>query len=249
MEQNPVPSTASRELSITDAENSRSIVRLVPPAVSQLFQDHIFTHEEFFNLDEKELYKRLRDTNAQPSPTDNRLRLKFWMEYDRVQDRQESQINITNVVAGICSREFFYKNYLKNPYKCAWLLCPPAGYMVKAEEALEFSLEQLRDLLEQPHIGAGGKVDTKLGELKVKIFAMLDARVKGAVVQKNLNLNVSTSNDSVAKAAVASTTDDMRRQLKELERRNRVAANLPLDNEMRVEGESGEKPDIEVERA
>lgn len=234
-----VPSalTPAHEIAILDATNDRSIVRLVPNTVSESITQHSFEKPELFDKDEHELHKYLREQNRTPTATDNRLRLKFWTEYDRAMSRGEKAMNMVNVLAGVCSRELFYGHYLRNPHKVAWLLCPPTGYMVKAEEALEFGLEQLRDILNQPHT-IGGKVDTKLGELKAKIVMMLDTRVKGAVVQKQMNLNVNTSNESVAKAAAAGTMEDLQRQLLDLERRNRVAQNLPL---------ASEKPVIDVD--
>jgi hypothetical protein len=224
-----------QDLSLADPKDPRSIINLVPSAVKEALDHHLFEKEELFNTDERELYKYLRANNYQPSPTDNRLRLKFWMEYDRVQERGEGQMQMVNVLAGICSREFFYKTYIKNPQKMAWMLCPPAGYQIKTLEALEFGIDQLRDILDIPHIGSGGKVDVKLAELKAKIVGMLDTRVKGAIVQKSMNLNVNTSNDEVAKVATAETMVDLQRQLKDLERRNRQAQNLPLVEVMPAE--------------
>lgn len=234
-----VPPVA-QEISLLEESNERSVVNLVPPTVGKAIRDHVFEREELFNIDEKELYKILRNDSKSPSPTDNRLRLKFWDEYDRVQAHGCNSMNMSNVLSGICSREFFYHNYLQRVEKVAWLLCPPTGYMVKAEEALEFGIEQLRDLLEQPHV-LGGKVDTKLGELKAKIVMMLDTRVKGAVIQKTMNLNVNTSNQGVARAAAAGTAEDLMKQLKELDRKNRQAQNLPM-----ADPAEGGKPDIEI---
>lgn len=223
----PLPPAPSHEISVLDRTNERSIVNLVPPTVAEFILKHTEENPELFNKDEHELQKYLRAQDKSISPGDNRLRLKFWVEYDRAQGRGDKGINMSNVLSSICSREFFYGQYLKHPHKVAWLLCPPTGYMVKAEEALEFGLEQLRDILSLPHV-VNGKLDAKLAELKAKIVAMLDNRVKGGVVQKSMNLNVSTSNESVAQAAAASTMEDLQKQLKELERRNRKAQNLPL---------------------
>lgn len=227
------------EISIFEKDNARAVVNLVPSVVKDSIEQWAFERDELFGLDEKDLYTKLKADNKQPSPTDNRLRLKFWNEYDRVQAQDLKMMNMVNVLSGICSREMFYSHYLKSPQKVAWLLTPPAGYMVKAEEALEFGLEQLRDLLDQPHV-VNGKVDTKLGELKTKIVMMLDTRVKGAVIQKSMNLNLNTSNEKVMQAATAATAEDLMRQLKDLERKNRRAQNIPLEDS------KGGKPDIEI---
>lgn len=223
------------EVSALDNQNERSAVRLVPERIGKNILDAVFEKPEYFDKDERELHKYLRSLEMTPTPTDNRLRLKFWMEYDRAQAHGLKAMNMNNVFASVCTKEYFYTHYMTKPQKVGWLMCPPTGYMVKAEEALEFGLEQLRDILDQPHM-VGGRVDTKLGELKAKIVMMLDTRVKGAPVQRNMNLHVSTSDTQVAKAAVASTAEDLMRELKELERRNRMAQNLP----------SPGKPDIEV---
>lgn len=213
-------------ISISDKENPRSLMNILPSVVSKGIEEHLFTNPELFEKDERALWQHLRLDNKQPTPTDNRLRMKFWMEYDRAQ-AQGTMISIANVLHGVCSKEYFYKRYMQVPSKVAWLMCPPTGYMVKAEEALEFGLEQLRDILEIPHVNAQGRFDAALGTLKAKIVAMLEARVKGAVVQKQMNLNVNTSNEQVAKAAVAGTMVELQKQMKELEARSRRAQNLP----------------------
>lgn len=215
------------EISVSDEQNPRSVVNLVPPSVSERLKQHVFEHPELFDKDEHTLHKYLRAQERTPSPLDNRLRLKWWMEYDRVQARGEAQMNMVNVLAGLCSRELFYGHYLKNPNKCAWLLCPPTGYMVKAEEALEFGLEQLRDILDLPHVNYG-KVDTKLADLKLKIVALLDTRVQGAIVQKNVNVNLGAQAKGIDNATAAATMEDIKKQLTELRRRDKQSRNLPL---------------------
>lgn len=233
--QAPKPAPTAEETSLFDLENERSLLRLVPPTVGQAIEDAIFTNPELFDKDERDLYKHLRNDNKQPSPTDNRLRLKFWDEYDRVQSGEHKSMCMANVLAGICHRQYFYANYLKRAEKVAWLLCPPTGYIIKAEEALEFGLEQLRDLLEQPH-EKNGRIDSRLGELKVKIVMMLDARIKGAVIQRSMNMNVNTSAKAVENAATTMSIADLNRELKSLDLKNRRAQNLPLA-----------KPDIEID--
>lgn len=227
------------EISLLDDSNPRAVVNLVPNSVKEAIGDHSFEKPDLFGRDESELYKLLRENNKSPTPTDNRLRIKFWDEYDRCQASGTARMVMANVTAGVCSKEFFYKNYLMRAEKVAWLMCPPTGYMTKATEALEFGIEQLRDILEQPHVNLG-RVDTKLGELKTKIVMMLDTRVKGAPMQRSMNLNVNTSDKAVAHAATASSEEELMRQLKELDRRNRQAQNIPVPVEAEILDVTGE---------
>ncbi len=212
---------------IFNLENPRSIMNLVPGSLKKFFQEHSLTEPELFNKDERDLYKLLRSREETPSPTDNRLRLKFWFEYDRCQEAG-SFFNISNVIAGVTTKDYFDRGYLSKPNKVAWLLCPPTNYLVKAEEALEFGLEQLRDLLEQPNMLTSGKVNVRVVELKLKIVQMLDSRVKGAVVQRSVNLNVGATDSVVRKNLLSESMEDLQKQIKTLEARNRAAQNAGL---------------------
>jgi hypothetical protein len=213
-----------RELVLTDTDNPFAVINLVPDKVRECIQTALSSHAPLFQCDERALWQKLKLDDKQPTPLDNRLRLKFWTEYDRVCGQGHKHMNMANVVSNMCTREYFYSGYLTNPAKIAWLLCPPTAYLVKAEEALEFGLEQLRDILDSPHV-TNGRVDTKLGELKAKIVAMLDHRVKGAVVQKTLNVNASVG--SVNDAAQANTMEDLKKQVDALRRRDKASQNIP----------------------
>lgn len=216
-----------------------SLLTLVPDAVAARIQAAVESHPGLFNIDERELYKLAMENIRQgPSPTDNRIRLKFWMEYDRATANGEKAMKPVNFLSGICTKQYFYENYLKNPYKVAWLVCPPVSYLEKTQEALAFGLDQLRDILEMPH-QAGGKIDTKLGNLKAKIVEMLDARVQGAVIQRSMNVTMTASNKSDLKAFSSATSmDELKQELHELRRRERESRNLPVTSEIK---------DIEVE--
>jgi hypothetical protein len=242
-----LPSTQQQAITLFDDNEPRSLVRLVSREVREAMINAATSNPEFFDKDERDLYKHLHFNNFQPSATDNRLRLKFWTEYDRVMATNALKMCMTSVVAGICSREYFYSVYLKRPSKLAWLLCPPTGYMVKAEEALEFGLEQLRDILEQPHtkkvmtkFGEQTVIDSKLGALKAHIVQMLDIRVKGAVPVRTLNLHANVSQDTITRTTTTATMEELEKQLKSLRDRERMSRNLPP-------GPSAEKPVIVVE--
>lgn len=213
------------DLVIWDARNPRALINIVPDSIKEAMDKHLFEHEELFNHDEHTLARKLRSLEETVTATDNRIRLRFWMEYDYAQTYHCNNIDISRVVAGICSREFFYKRYLKSPYKVAWLLTPPTTYIVKANEALEYGLEQLRELLEADPKNGGNKIDTKLGELKLKIVAMLEARVKGAVVQKSMSVHAVTADmktaQAVAQVMTGPTMEELESRLKRLRNENR----------------------------
>lgn len=211
-------------------ENPRSVVNMVPDSLRNKFDDAYKKHPDLFGLDEKSLHKKLRSNEETPSPTDNRIRLKFWYEYDTAQVANR-KMNMSAVLAGVCSRQFFEDHYVKHPGKVAWLLTPPASYGTIAEEALAFGMEQLRDMLEIPHVDSHGKPNTKMMEIKAKIVMMLDLRVKGGITQrieqKNLGLTIHTTDKAIANLAQQGSMEQIDKRIKELEARERKALNMP----------------------
>lgn len=191
---------------------------------------------DLFDLDDRTLYTQLRTEKRQPTPTDNRLRLAFWMEYDRAQNGVQN-MRMNSVSSGVCTDNFFYQHYVTNVHKVAWLLCPPASYNIVMQEALTFGIEQLRDILELP-IEVGGKLNVPLVNLKLKIVAMMDLRLKGGIVQKNLNLNVNTGDEGVSAVATLNTMEAIQKRMRELEQRERKALNLPRESSPPPDGET-----------
>lgn len=239
---NPVklPDEPVIERVIWDNSNPAAVVNVVTDAVKKAITDAIYTNPELFDKDEHTLWRHLRNTNHQTTAADNRMRLKFWFEYDRAATAG-TNMNMKNVFAALCTHEFFYNKYIHNPAKIAWMLCPPTSYRIKVEEALEFGLEQLREILEAPHKTDGGKIDSRLAGIKLKIVQMLDTRAKGAIVQKAVIAQMGLpGHPAIEDRITQDTLAEMRKQLENLEKRNRTAQNLPL-------GPSSEKPVIEVD--
>ena len=178
------PDILDRNIYVWDTSNPKSVINLVPEKMRERMHEALWSRGDLFELDEQDLFKRLRKDGIQPTATDNRVRLKFWVEYDRVHQHGYKSMVIDQIVSNVCSREYFDKFYLRRAEKVAWLLCPPVDYATKATEALAFGLEQMREVLEMNHWMANGKIDYKLLEAKIKVFKMLDDRLQGQAVQR-----------------------------------------------------------------
>lgn len=245
---NQKPPELSGDIVIFDESIPNSLINIVPPRIKECIQNAYKSDPHLFNMDETDLFSYLGSKYRKPSPTENRLRLKFWFEFDRVQEswvadaksKWENEINISRVISNICSRDFFYSSYIIHPSKLAWLLCIPASYQNKAEEALEFSFEQVRDILSQSHIlyhpndinKLNPQVDVQFATLKFKIFEALANRVKGAVVQrtenKSVSMNMNTSDRKLIREMATSMSEtDLIEKIKELERMERKSLHLP----------------------
>jgi hypothetical protein len=159
-----------------------------------------------------------------PSLTDERLRNAFWAEYE-ASFKLNQGMQMSRVYAGVCSKQCFYESVIKNPARVAWMLCPPTHYMNAMEEALLFGVDQMREILALPHVGKSGLIDSKLCSVKVEIVKMLDARVKGAVVQKTqaVNVNVKAEDVEQVKSMVQgpNNMDEIDRRLRELEQESK----------------------------
>lgn len=228
---------ANSELSIWDPENLSSVINMVPDEIKARLLDARVQDPELFEKDEQELFSFLRHRKATPTATDNRLRLKFWFEYDRAKESQ-GKLVVTNVISNVCSRELFYAHYLKRATKVAWLLCPPADYSHKISEALEFGLEQMRDILAQSHTitdkdGNLIGIDHKLASLKLQVFKVLDDRKNGMATQKiekksaHIHAVISPQDrKAIGHMAQENSEEDLMRRLEEAKRKERAALHL-----------------------
>jgi len=125
-----------------------------------------------------------------------------------------------NVYKELCTKEYFYTVFIKDPLKIAWMLRMRKSYHFAMEELLDIGLSQFREIMLIPN-KVGGKVDTRLVAEKVKIFAIVENRVKGAVAQKieqkNLNVNVNTKQQDKSVQDVEKELKALNKEIKQIE--------------------------------
>ena len=246
---NPSPHSDDAMAVVHDAwgrSEPKSLINLTSTACAEMMIEAGRKRPDLLGVDERTLIKLLREEKASPTPTDNRLRIAFWMEYERAH-ANNAKMEMTAVFDGVCTKGYFYNVYLACAPKVAWLVCQPSSYDKYAQEAINFGLEQLRDVLELPHAryDEDGKlidVNLKLAELKAKIIFGLEARHKGAVIQrveqKNMNLHISSTDKTLSDAAMGGTMEDIDRRLAEIRRRQAKArAELTDESETKIEFE------------
>lgn len=221
------------EMDLLARDNPRSVINIVPAEV----QAHIFRavkdRPDLFRMPEKILRKEV-----QPTPTDSRLRLAFWNEFNQA-DSNHTTMRMGQVYAGICTLQYFHGPYLTDPRNVAWLLCPPSSYIVALEEIINRSQNKLSEILDCEVIDEDGKVDVKLGELILKIHLATESRLRGAVVVRshvthagevvnknlNVNANVAVTADEAAKVVDkmvrAGSIDDVNERLAKLRKEDK----------------------------
>lgn len=161
-----------------DLNDPKALINLVPKSVKDAM---LRVPEAFLNMDERELEKLTPKQSF--TLVDRRLRTAFWLEYARATDAGTA-LNLANVYQGVCSRAYFYNYVIESQPRLAYLLLAPTDYRIAMEEALLFGVDRLREILDLPIYDPSGKPDPKIADVILKTVAILDQRVKGAVIQK-----------------------------------------------------------------
>lgn len=163
------------DLEIFNEENPYSIYSMLNPGTRDKMLGNV--DRNLLGMDEDELR-----TIVKPSPNLNKLRLAFWFEYDTA-IRSGRRMDIKRVYSGIVSMESWNKEYCKSK-RLAWILTPVSSYQTSMEEALEFSIAQMRKMLDAPLFKDDGRLDTAAANTVLRVFSLLDQRVHGSIVQK-----------------------------------------------------------------
>ncbi len=219
--------------SAADELDPDSMVNMLPPVPRAKIIFASKAAPEMFRLDESGLRKVLNEKGFRPTATDNALRMKLWLEFERAKANNQPKIIINSVLAGICSKEFWEKEYLKSLHRVAWLCCMPVDYQIKMQETLAYAAEQLREILELPlHDPHTGKLNMSLANLKAKIHMMIDMRMHGAptqrVEQKSLSINVNRSDTNNIQGLISTSNEaTLRERMRRLESASREAQHLP----------------------
>lgn len=237
----PVEVIDSPTLDIWNRPNPRAIINLVTPVTQVSFILAQEKRPDLFGLDEQALWKKLRSDNCQPTATDHRLRMQFWFEYELAQS-EGRRMRSAAFYSGICSKDLWEDKITQCAEKLAWILCPPINYVNRMEEALSFGLMKMRNYLDLDPEDFPPKERIRLMEFQAKLFNMIDMRAKGAYTQKienkNMNLNIETTDKQVAAALVGESMEALTRKMKELERRERKALNLMEEKKEAIEVKS-----------
>ena len=200
----------AEDIIIWDEDHQFSVVNLVPPSLKERMLARRKENPEFFEMDEHDLLKELRRRCHTPSATDHRLRMKFWMEYDRAMSTY-TKMSIPRLCEGVCTVPIFLEYVFKRPHRVSWIMLPPVNYADRMVEALNYGLDQMREILDLPMVDGNGKVDHKLAAMKIAVFKMLDDRSNGVAVQRleQKSINIQASVDGSELKQIRLLADSM----------------------------------------
>ena len=205
---NVIEEKAAPTFAVMEDDDPYSLINILDAAprlkhkILQLYKDR----PELFGFDETKLKQIVG--RAGMTPTLQRLRMALWHEYEGVRDNHRV-FKLTNVMAGICGPTTF-SDLTDDPHKLAFLICPPADYVVSLKEAHQAGLEKLREIFSAQITDDEGYLNPKAADMVIKAYALIDARLKGAIVQR-IDQRTITANAQLSqaqtKAALGIPTD------------------------------------------
>lgn len=164
-----------QEIVFWDDEDPRCVVNLLS---EKLKERALEIPPHYLSFSDEQLEKAV-----EPTLIHENLRLAFWDEYFLAQDHKR-KIRIESIYPRVCSRDYFYRVFVADDLKLAYMLRPPVEYQLKMRSLLELGHRQIEEVLKMPLRNSKGQPDTRLIAEVVKIVALLDNRVRGAVTQK-----------------------------------------------------------------
>lgn len=165
--------------------------------------------------------------------TDEQLRIRLQYCFAKA-IKNKTKVRDVDVYTGITTGTYYYRSFLANPYKTAYALQPIIQYERKMEAMLESAVNRYKDLINMdittPRVvytlNSEGKrvpkeiidIDPKKAMVLLNVIKSVEERVKGSVIQKNLNINTSEpAPESGEVVSIDHDAVDMR--LAELERK------------------------------
>lgn len=238
-----------RAVDLWNEEDSRSLLSVMS---KQLVKATLAAREHnpaLFEMCEEELaqeMKKFGTGGARANLAENRLRMSFWQQYDKVMTLPNvKDIKAGDVYAGVCTLQFFYGKFMKSPVKVAWMLCPPANYVTLLEESLNHGMTQLRRYLAVDAIDSKGKLDVRTAEFQAKVVKMMDDRLKGGIIQRVEQKTFQMNYHKGIPGEIIQTMDmeQLKRRLEHLKSKDRMGA----DGAKEITVEGGEIKDSHEE--
>lgn len=160
---------------------------------------HMKNFPELFGIPEEELLERLAARGWRPRIQLANIRRRLWKEVMRllneggVQDLK-GQIDWQKVTK--CWTDEAIERFFLLPENTAYFLCAPPNYADSAEELLNFSLNKMLEILQQPVKKPNGEMDISMMRIQTKIVDMLGKQVFGQLIkQETRELKITATAD------------------------------------------------------
>lgn len=172
-----------------DLNSQRSLANLLP---SLLVQEMKLLwsgkNQPLLALQDYALITHMTRRGHPPEPLDQILRARFWFEFNRCQDLDDRNPHMTmaHILGRDIAKEVFYQTYIKNPYKLAFMLCPPSDYATALNLGLAASTAKLLEVVEKLKMfSEDGEIKPTAADKLMKINEFFHNRVQGIESKKS----------------------------------------------------------------
>jgi len=157
------------------------------------------------------------ECEVRPTAQLNRIRLSFWREYD-LATGDLRDMEISNISENLQMPVVVIMREIADPARLETVLQPPSTYDNFLDEALERGARKLREIFELDLVDpVTGQRDHKAMDLMLKVYALLDMRKHGGIVQKQMNLNVEMNEKKVKGLVRTMDMSEIDAKIRELE--------------------------------
>lgn len=235
---------------ITDLNNPHAVINLVDkiPTIFDAILRLLAEDPDLLSMDEGTIKNK-----TCPSVTLMRIRMSFWSEYELAVSRGR-RMKLSQIIGGICTELFFKKKILDDNMKVAFMLTPPSDYVVQVKESLQAGMETLRQIVSAKIVDDDGYLIPRAAEIVLKTVALLDMRVKGAIVQRvdqrtiNYNKNEEVKTESTT-FVLPRNLDELERELNDVRDRLALASPRPHQKDLTINmSEAREEVPVNIER-
>lgn len=216
-----------REIVFFDPANPRSISRLVPELLAKRLRALWESEDAYLlGMGDHELRRELSRRGKTPSATDTRIRLQFWLEFERIQGDEHLkpgvEMDMSYVIGFAMAKEAFYSKYILDNCALAWILCPPVSYVTALDEALRNCMTRLVDVINSDFLGLDGKPSDKMISFLLKVDKQLYDRYRqlnGGADLKEIDSSNDSSEEEIADPPEPEESDeDFDKRMAELEK-------------------------------
>lgn len=219
---------APRLKAMLDGDNQHSLVRLVEGESVEKAVKRV--PADLWELEEKDI----RD-KAKPTKTDYALRLALWNEF-RLAQGSGRTIKANRIFEGICTPQHWYQNVLTKPEKVAWLFSPLQEYEQSLEPLLVRVAERYDEIINMNVYDEDGKPNPALVKLVLKASELVEARLRGAAIQRVESKTLSVSLRKSSNSSEMSM-EEIERRLADLRKQDRLGLVSEAKRDKVLDGE------------
>lgn len=189
------------------SDDSRNVINMVSNKVREFINKVYEVNPDYLTKNELEL-----EEICKPSKNCNLIRMYFWREYNRAQDKG-CRMMMSRIHDPVMSQAGFYE-FLEKPEQVAWMMCKPADEFMEMELANYEQRKEFHKIATMPLFESDGKtLKIKEAKLALELYKLYADRLHGAVLQRveKKVQHIPSPND------IGGSKEDIEKKIKDLE--------------------------------